>query len=88
MVIEKIFINSLVFSKNLSFLNGEKGVLQNWVGNGVGWDHWGNRGRGVSIRDVARAGRGQFVGIDEKSTVGVTGVKREHSVVDILLGTF
>ena len=62
--------------------------MQNWVGNGVGWDNWGNRGRGVSIRDVARTGRGQFVGIDEKSTVGVTGVKREHSVVNILLGTF
>ena len=54
----------------------------------MGWDNRGNRGRGVSIRDVARTGGGQFVGIDEKSTVGVTGVKREHSVVDIFLGTF
>ena len=50
-------------------------------------DWVGNRVRSL-LRNMARTSRGKLVGIDEKSTVGVTGVKREHSVVDILLGTF
>ena len=32
------------------------------------------------------AGTGKLVGIDEESSVGVTGIDREHSVVHILLG--
>jgi len=35
---------------------------------------------------MAGASRGKLVGINEESSVGVTGVSREHSVVDILLG--
>ena len=35
---------------------------------------------------MAGAGRGKLVGINEESSVGVTGVNREHPVVDILLG--
>lgn len=37
---------------------------------------------------MTRASRGQLVSVNEKSTVGITGIIREHSVVDILLGTF
>ena len=33
------------------------------------------------------AGTGQLVGVDEESSVGITGVEGEHSVVDVLLGT-
>lgn len=32
------------------------------------------------------AGTGKLVGIDEESSVGITGVDREHSVVHVLLG--
>jgi len=35
---------------------------------------------------VARASTGELVGVDEESSVWVTWVDREHSVVDILLG--
>jgi len=35
---------------------------------------------------VARAGAWKFVGVNEESSVRVTGIDREHSVVDILLG--
>ena len=38
--------------------------------------------------NVTRATRRQLVSVNEESSVGVTGVEREHSVVDILLGTF
>jgi len=38
-------------------------------------------------RDVTGAGTGQLVGVDEESSVGITGVEGEHPVVDILLGT-
>ena len=49
----------------------------NWV---WGWER---------IRwNVTRATRRQLVSVNEESSVGVTGVEREHSVVDILLGTF
>jgi len=44
---------------------------------------WG-RGGGL-FGDVAGAGAGEFVGIDEESSVGVTGVHGESTVVDILL---
>ena len=37
--------------------------------------------------EVARASTGELVGVDEESSVWVTRVNREHSVVDILLGT-
>jgi len=37
--------------------------------------------------DVTGAGTGQLVGVDEESSVGITGVEGEHPVVDILLGT-
>ena len=37
---------------------------------------------------MARASRRKLVGIDEKSTVRITRVKGQHSVVNILLGTF
>jgi hypothetical protein len=40
------------------------------------------------LRNMAGASRGKLVGIDEKSTVRITGVEGEHSVVNILLGTF
>ena len=33
------------------------------------------------------AGTGQLVGVDEESSVGITGVEGEHSVVDVLLST-
>jgi hypothetical protein len=35
---------------------------------------------------VARAGTGQLIGVNEKPSVGITGVNREHAVVHILLG--
>ena len=38
------------------------------------------------LGDVAGAGTGQLVGVDEESSVGITGVEGEHSVVDVLLG--
>ena len=37
-------------------------------------------------REVAGAGAGELVGVDEEASVGVTGVDREHPVVDVLLG--
>jgi hypothetical protein len=37
---------------------------------------------------MARAGRGKLVGINEESAIGITGVQRQHSVINILLGTF
>jgi len=37
--------------------------------------------------DVTRASAGQLVGVNEESSVGITGVDREHPVVDVLLGT-
>ena len=37
--------------------------------------------------DVTGAGTGELVGVDEESSVGITGVQGEHPVVDILLGT-
>ena len=36
--------------------------------------------------DMARAGAGKLVGVNEESSVGITGVQREHPVVDKLLG--
>ena len=35
---------------------------------------------------MARAGAGKLVGVNEESSVGITGVQREHPVVDKLLG--
>jgi len=35
---------------------------------------------------VTGAGAGELVGVDEESSVGITGVDREHPVVDVLLG--
>jgi len=37
--------------------------------------------------EVARASAGQLVCVDEETSVWVTRIYREHSVVDILLGT-
>jgi hypothetical protein len=37
---------------------------------------------------MARASWGKLVGIDEKATIRITRVQRQHPVVDILLGTF
>lgn len=37
--------------------------------------------------EVARTSTGQLVGVDEEPSVWVTRIYREHSVVDILLGT-
>ena len=45
---------------------------------------WVRKGLG---RDVTGASTGQLVGVDEESSVGITGVEGEHPVVDILLGT-
>ena len=39
------------------------------------------------LRNMARTSRRELVGINEKSTVGITRVQAEHAVVDILLGT-
>ena len=57
-----------------------------WVGSlGFGlefggvWDQDG-------LRDMARAGAGELVGVNEESPVGVAGVDREHPVVHELLG--
>ena len=38
-------------------------------------------------REVAGAGAGELVGVDEESSVRITGVDREHPMVDVLLGT-
>ena len=37
-------------------------------------------------REVTGAGAGELVGVDEEPSVGITGVDREHPVVDVLLG--
>lgn len=37
--------------------------------------------------DVTGAGTGELVGVDEESSVSITGVQGEHPVVDKLLGT-
>ena len=36
--------------------------------------------------DQTRASRGQLVGVDEETPVGVARVVGEHAVVDVLLG--
>ena len=38
------------------------------------------------LRNMAGTGRRQLVSVNEKSSVGVTGVNRQHPVVNILLG--
>ena len=53
--------------------------------NGIGSRGWGG---GSSLGDMARASRWQLVGINKESTVGVTGVQRQHAVVHVFLGTF
>ena len=45
---------------------------------------WVRKGLGG---DVTGAGTGELVGVDEESSVWITGVQGEHPVVDILLGT-
>ena len=77
---------------NLSFFDrgkrhkrGSSGVDSDGVDSDGSWGMGNSNG---SIRDMTRASRRQFVGIDEKSTVGIARVIRQHSVVDILLGTF
>lgn len=40
------------------------------------------------LRDVTRASRWKLVGINEESTVGITGVQGQHAVVHILLCAF
>jgi len=50
------------------------------------WFSWSwLEGGGRLSREVARTGTGQLVGVDEESSVWITRVHREHSVVDILL---
>ena len=44
-------------------------------------------GKGGLGRDMAGASAGKLVGVNEESSVGITGVEGEHPVVDILLGT-
>jgi len=64
--------------------------IEEKVGNGrirKDWEWVGNRERSL-LRNMARTSRGKLVGIDEKSTVRITRVQGEHSVVNILLGTF
>ena len=43
-------------------------------------------GEGGLGRDMAGASAGQLVGVNEESPVGITGVQRQHPVVDKLLG--
>jgi len=42
---------------------------------------------GKLLRDMTRAGTGELEGVNEESSVEITGVKGEHAVEDILLGT-
>ena len=57
-----------------------------WGGfNGLGSGSWG---WGSSLGDMARASRWQLVGINKESTVGVTGVQRQHAMVHVFLGAF
>ena len=71
--------------KSMALLDLVGGRVQ---GSGLVW-HYGwvveDRGGGLG-GDVAGAGAGQLVGVDEESPVGVARVDREHAVVDILLG--
>merc|ERR1719234_2186954 len=57
---------------------------------GLGWVVWGDRkerGKGSGcLGDVAGAGAGQLVGVNEEAPVGVARVDGEHPVVDVLLG--
>jgi len=39
------------------------------------------------LRNMTGAGGGKLVGVNKESSVGITRVNRQHSVVDILLGT-
>ena len=51
------------------------------------WFSWSwLEGGGRLSREMARTGTGQLVCIDEESSVWITRVHREHSVVDKLLG--
>ena len=43
-------------------------------------------GKGGLGRDMAGASAGKLVGVNEESSVGITGVQRQHPVVDKLLG--
>ena len=36
--------------------------------------------------DVARAGGGEFVGVDEETSIGIARVDGHHAVVDVFLG--
>lgn len=56
------------------------------MGVRIGEQQDGGGGGGGLLGDVAGAGRGELVGIDEESSVGITGIDRHHPVVDVLLG--
>merc|ERR1719378_2013872 len=61
------------------------------IGQGRGWAGWSTLVSNT-LKDIfllgnmAGAGTGQLVGVDEESPVGVAGVHRQHPVVHVLLG--
>mgnify|MGYP006975721541 CR=1 FL=1 len=42
----------------------------------------------MRLWDMARTSRGKFEDIDEKALVGVTGIKSQHSFIDVFLSAF
>jgi len=40
------------------------------------------------LRNMARTGGGKFVRIDEKASVRITGINRNHSMVYVFLSAF
>lgn len=40
------------------------------------------------LRNMARAGRRELVGIDEETSIRITGINGNHSMVNVFLGTF
>ena len=40
------------------------------------------------LRNMARTGGGKFVRINEKASVRITGINRNHSMVNVFLSTF
>ena len=59
------------------------GSLQSWL---VALGFFGLEDEGYLLRDVTRTGAGQLVCVNEESSVRVTGINREHPMVDKLLG--
>ena len=75
------FLHIFVNTYNFNFFRRNKN-------RGSRSDSFSREGRGRSIRNMARTSRRQFVGVHEKSSVRITGIVRQHPVIDILLGTF